>query len=151
MSCLEASKSFLKSLVSFMEEKEVPTPRHSRRRRKSKQEWLTLDPIRTSLSMPKVSRNSSQSLDSIKEFSPQELAIVNWTFESKPMSSVASNSKVETLITVAALPEQHPSLVTKTIREEKEQDAFFNPKESANSHTLEIQNFKFHDLRPLTI
>lgn len=63
MSRLEASKSFMKSLVTFIEEEETPTKRiRSSQRRKKSKEWLSSpEQISPSSSMPNDSKRVSRS------------------------------------------------------------------------------------------
>lgn len=150
MSRLEASKSFLKSLVTFIEAEEVPTQRRSRRRKKSKERWSP-DAVSASSSMPKAaSRQLSGSPEFIKDLAPQELAMSSWTLaQSKSPTTLNPTSEAATTARAAATALPHQSLVSEATgtREGREQGPPSNQVETAgHGAPLEIQNFKFHDL-----
>lgn len=152
MSRLEASKSFLKSLVAFIEEEEVPTTRRSRRLRKPREDSSS-DAVRASSSRHKqpTMSFSRSSLGSVKEDSvPQESAISNSVLESKLTSTATPASEARTIIsaetTTTTISEQDFSIVATATRKNREQEVFTYLNKSEDDNTLEIQNFKFHNL-----
>jgi hypothetical protein len=150
MSRLEASKSFLKSLVTFIEEKEEPSSRRSRRRKKSKEIWSP-EAVSASSSMPTAaaasSRRLSRSPESIRDLAPPELAMPSWRLDQSKPTTAPSSTVSQTAAT--SLPAQDQSLVTErtSAREGREEDPPSNQRESAgHAAAFEIQNFKFRDL-----
>lgn len=101
---MEASKSFLRSLVAFIEEEEAPGTRRSPAKKKKKKKppaepntYSDLD-VSASSSMPKPdvdSRRHSRSPESFRDSLPQEelepSLPPSWTFESKPPAPVIAS------------------------------------------------------------
>ena len=147
MSCLESGTSYLKSLVKFIEEEEIPLSKRGSRRKKSKDIWSPESQVLSaSSSLPKP---SSRRLS--HEFpTPRELAMPSWNLDqSKPTTDPTPIS--ETAPGAAkSLPEQDQTFVSKHAlsvnREGREQAPPSNQRERGHAAPFEIQNFKFHDL-----
>ncbi|XP_024395915.1 glutamate receptor 3.6 isoform X2 [Physcomitrium patens] len=151
MSRLQASKSFLKSLLTFIEEEEVSTTGRRSMRRKKTREWDESSPNQgssSSIAPTLSSQRISKALESITAYATEEFCTPQVTNQACECVPTPSTTTITSVTTSEAGTNTRPaqadtSIMTEGASTDEERPGSAGP---TSTPDLEIQDFKFNGI-----